>query len=1551
MVLTRLPAPEPSVFSGDALNFLEWSTSFKALIERRCTNTADKLFYLQKYISGEARSVLEGSFFRNDDEAYDQAWETLNTRYGHPFVIQRAFRDKLNNWPKISSRESIKLRQYSDFLTTCSNALPHVMGLHVLNDCEENKKTDWVTSRWNRQVTRQLKQTEDYPSFKEFADFIAQEAEIACNPMTSFHALKPTEERQFRDVKCPKANAFLTNATAPEKSQSTTGVKTHNAAEGSSKESFGSNPVKCMYCEESHSIHKCQKLLGQPVENKKRFIMDNKLCFGCLRRGHNSKDCKKKATCGICKKYHPTPLHEDRPPAEKTSAHAMQAEEAKTSPTQAEENTSSLSCYVNRGGEGSTSMIVPVWISLDTTESETLVYALLDTQSSNTFVDREVCERMGAVLEPVKLKLSTMMGKDSVVKSERVSGLSVRGFSSQSTIDLPPAYTRDFIPLERSHIPTPDTVKRWKHLNSIAHEIPKRMDCEVGLLIGYDCSRALAPRHVITGGDYEPYAIKTDLGWSIVGGTPRVARPQLPDNKQLALVRLRHLKRKLEKNPKFKDDYVRFMEGIFKDGDAERAENESEKGNVWYIPHQGVYHPRKPDKIRVVFDCSAKYDGTALNDHLLTGPDLTNGLTGVLCRFRKHPIAIMCDVEKMFHRFHVDQEDRDYLRFMWWENGELNSEPKEYRMKVHLFGAASSPGCANYGMKYLASQHDKEYPLAANFIKESFYVDDGLVSVEHVDTAIRLVKEAQEVFAEGRLHLHKFISNNREVLESVPESERASGVRDVDLSHDELPVQTVLGVKWNVSSDTFFFKVNLNERPATRRGILSTVASVFDPLGFLAPFLLLGKKVLQEMCQRGIGWDEPLPAELKPRWESWLNDLEALQKLQIPRCFAPENLGKIQKVELHHFADASSQGYGQCSYVRVVSEEKVHCSFILGKARVAPTKVFTIPRLELTAAVVSSAVSRMLKEELELKIDQEYFWTDSQVVLGYINNDARRFHVFVANRVQRIRETTDPAQWYYIDTSQNPADHASRGLKVTELISSNWLTGPKFLWEREIAILKTTPELLMGDPEVKSIPVLQTEVVEEEDDLSRFERFSKWQTALNVVARIKRLAKGDKTAEPIQVEDRREASLVLVKLAQKKAFKEEMRALSHGKLSHNHQLYQLDPILQDGVLRVGGRLKNASLPLDLKHPVILPRDGVVTHLILDYCHAKTQHQGRGQTLNELRANGYWIVGGSKAVANHIKQCVICRRARRSTEEQKMADLPADRVDPSPPFTYSGMDCFGPFHTKQGRKEFKRYGLIFTCLSSRAVHIEMVEDLTTDAFLNALRCFIAIRGAVRQIRSDQGTNFVGAKNELAKAFKEVDKDRLTTYLAEKQCDFLMNTPDASHMGGVWERQIRTVRSVLNSVLSQSAGRLDDASLRTFLYEAMSIVNSRPLTVNSINDPKSLEPLAPNHLITMKSSVPLPPPGKFVVEDLYAAKRWRRVQYLTEQFWSRWRKEYLANITLRQRWHSPRRNVKIGDVVIVKDNETHRNEWKLESLMFAEMMMDWYGKPQSKWEIET
>ncbi|KAL6480076.1 hypothetical protein MHYP_G00111090 [Metynnis hypsauchen] len=1124
--LTRLPTPEPTLFSGDPLKFTEWSTSFKALIERRCSNPADRLFYLQKYIAGEAKSFLEGSFYRKDEEAYQQAWKRLNARYGHSFVVQRAFREKLNMWPKIGGKEYIKLREFSDFLQTCSNAMSHIKGLQVLNDCEENQKMlvklpEWVTSRWNRYVTKQLDEGQDYPSFNEFASFIAKEARIACNPVSSLHALRHSAETALRETKRSKANTFATNVKSPVSSSSTskpdldeirlrdTGQRPKNWSTSLQNSYLG----KCICCGENHSIHKCKRLTEMSIEEKKKCVHENKLCFACLRKGHNSKDCRNRAMCGICRKSHPTPLHEDRfPEGSKQSA--------------AEESTSSLSCCVNGGEGGSTSMIVPVWISAPNTP-ETLAYALLDTQSSHTFVDQEVCEKLQVVMEPVRLKLSTMMGKDSIVKSQRVCDLKVRGLISDISISLPPAYTRDFIPLDCAHIPTCQTAHKWKHLASIAQEIPPLMECGVGLLIGYDCSRALIPRNVITGGDYEPYAIKTDLGWSIVGGTPqhvspkdltglchRVSvrelppitpsyvikalesdfadtkssdksisqedicflqilkegiwqnehghlemplpfkvRPHLPDNKKLALARLKHLKRKLDRDPKFKNDYVKFMEGVFKDDDAEKVDTQSEPGKICFI--------------------------------------------------RKH-----------------------------------------------------------------------------------FYVDDGLISVKSVGEAIELVKEAQSVCAKGKLHLHKFLSNNREVLDSINIAERAVEVKNVDLNHDDLPMQRVLGIRWNFESNSFSFKVTLDEKTATRRGILSIVASLYDPLGFLAPFILEGKRVLQEMCQRGMGWDEPLPKDLKSRWESWMKDLENLEKIEIPRCFIPVGFGEVQRAELHHFSDASSQGYGQCSYIRLLSKEKVHCSLVMGKARVAPTKIVTIPRLELTAAVTSAAVSNMLREELEFKIDEEYYWTDSQVVLGYINNEARRFHVFVANRVQRIRETTDTRQWHYIDTEENPADHASRGLKVADLINSNWFPGPKFLWEREIAKNQVTSELLVGDPEVRITQVLKTEATRQFDVQNHLSRFSKWTTAVNVIARIQRLAKRIKTTEPLNVEERRQAARTIIKLVQQDAFREELNILNQksGKLPHNHQLYQLDPFLHDGIMRVGGRLRKSSEPLELRHP-------------------------------------------------------------------------------------------------------------------------------------------------------------------------------------------------------------------------------------------------------------------------------------------------------------------------------------------------------------------------------
>ena len=1147
----------------------------------------------------------------------------------------------------------------------------------------------------------------------------------------------------------------------------------------------------------------------------------------------------------------------------------------------------------------------------------------------------------------------------------------------------------------------------------IVDEIPALQDCAVGLLVGYNCSQALAPRRIINGKDREPYAQKTDLGWSIVGcSTPhypedahslthrtavrempavtpadairmlgsdfadahhddkRISqddilflqmmeegiqqkedghyemplpfkkRPVLPDNRMLAVCRLRHLKKKLDRDQTYREHYKKFMSEVIDSGEAERASSTSEVGDTWYIPHHGVYNLQKPDKIRVVFDCSARYGGTCLNEHLLTGPDLTNDLTGVLLRFRQHPVALMCDVRKMFHRFRVVEQDRNFLRFMWWEDGDTTRGILDYRMKVHLFGAASSPGCANYGLKHLAGQHEAEYPMAAKFIDRHLYVDDGVISVEDAQTATSLVNEVRELCDKGRLQLHKFVSNNRAVIDSIPSSERAVGIKDLDLAFEELPMERALGVQWCVESDRFKFRVVLKDTPLTRRGILSTIASLYDPLGFVAPFVLNGKHILQEMCKQGSGWDEPLAEDVRPRWEHWRNDLVGLGEMDIPRCYQAPGFGMTKKVELHHFSDASSSGYGQCSYIRLVNDKNtVHCSLVIGKSRVAPLKVTTIPRLELTAAVVSAKVSKVLVEELEYDHVQHFFWTDSEIVLGYIRNEARRFHTFVSNRVQCIHDCTDPSQWRHVSSNDNPpGDYASRGLTANELRNSNWFLGPPFLWEQEITIKEDiTCGIRIGDPELRKVRPLATKTSERFSLLNRLSRFSDWTKAIRAIARLRRLVQRTNPGGGLTtVEERRDAELFIIKDMQQDVYSEEIEMICQNKseLNSTNRLRGLSPFIDEsGILRVGGRLQRSSLSFQEKHPIIMPRDNHITTMVIAYHHAKVQHQGRGMTLNEIRSSGRWIVGCSKAVSNYIHKCVKCRRMRRRVEEQRMANLPEERVEPSPPFTFCGMDCFGPFRVKEGRKEHKRYGLLFTCMSSRAIHIEILDDMTTDSFIDALRCCIAIRGTIAQLRSDQGTNFVGAKNELKQALRELDQERIKVFLAERHCDFVTNPPHASHFSGVWERQIRTIRSVLTSILDKFPTRLDSSSLRTFLYEAMAIVNGRPLTVESLSDHTSPLPLTPNHLLTMKSKVPLPPPGKFVTEDVFARKRWRRVQFLAEQFWSRWRKEYLLNLNARQKWQVPKRNLLPDDVVIISDDDAARSEWQLARVIEA------------------
>ena len=653
--------------------------------------------------------------------------------------------------------------------------------------------------------------------------------------------------------------------------------------------------------------------------------------------------------------------------------------------------------------------------------------------------------------------------------------------------------------------------------------------------------------------------------------------------------------------------------------------------------------------------------------------------------------------------------------------------------------------------------------------------------------------------------------------------------------------------------------------------------------------MLDGKSILQELCHLDVSWDDPIPDDVKIKWEKWRADLLNLQQISISRCYKPENFGSVVRTELHHFSDASVKGYRQCSYLRMIDEQqRIHCTLVMGKSRVAPLKPVTVTRLELTTAVCSVRISQQLRRELSYYIDQEYFWTDSKVVLGYISNESRRFHVFVANRVQEIQNSTSVEQWNHVESKQNPADEASRGVKSQELLHSRWINGPVFLWKTEDQWpinqdhSEGTFDLQNNDPEVKKYVTMATTQIDSEKTslCERVRYFSDWYRAKRAIALFTRYVRSlrarvqekhckEELTREVKVTELESAERAIIRAVQTSAFKEELDVLKQIKRKNPDpnsrawaqqrksniktygSLYKLDPFVDDdGILRVGGRLRRASLSDDMKFPIILPRNSHVTTLIVRYFHARTSHQGKTMTLNEVRSNGFWIISGSVVVSSIISSCVKCKKLRGAVQEQRMSE---DRLETAPPFTYCAVDYFGPFIVKDGRKELKRYGVLFTCMASRAIHLETSNSLDTDSFINALRRFISRRGPIRQLRSDQGTNFVGALKELAEALGEMDQERIKAKLLEEQCDwfsFKMNVPAASHMGGVWERQIRTVRSVLSSLLNNNGRQLDDESLSTLTCEAEAIVNSRPLTVTQISDPDSPSPLTPNQLLTMK-----------------------------------------------------------------------------------------------------
>ncbi|CAM4696557.1 unnamed protein product [Leuciscus chuanchicus] len=380
-----------------------------------------------------------------------------------------------------------------------------------------------------------------------------------------------------------------------------------------------------------------------------------------------------------------------------------------------------------------------------------------------------------------------------------------------------------------------------------------------------------------------------------------------------------------------------------------------------------------------------------------------------------------------------------------------------------------------------------------------------VVNGPRIDSLLRKFKKNPEFFQEYKSFMETIIEkgyavqvpvhqlnrdDNRQKLRVVFDCtasfqvHRASEVKDLDLRHDALPVERTLGVQWDTETDTFTYSMKLQDKPMTRRGILSVVNSIYDPLGFLAPVILPAKLLPKDLCKEQYGWDENIGGKHAEVWKRWIEDVSHLSTFHVSRCLKPTDFGCTTAAQLHHFSDASESAYGTVSYLLLEnSEGEKHCAFLMGKARVAPLKLVTIPRLELTAAVAAVKIDKMLHQELQVPLQQSIFWTDSTTVLRYIDSETARFKTFVANRISLIREATKPSQWKYVRTTENPADQASRGLKAKSLTQGGtWINGPEFLlnnecdWSEQPVRRK---ESLQNDPEVKNGATINIIKVEE----------------------------------------------------------------------------------------------------------------------------------------------------------------------------------------------------------------------------------------------------------------------------------------------------------------------------------------------------------------------------------------------------------------------------------------------------------------------------------------
>lgn len=1076
----RLPTISLPKFSG---NYTEW-TSFRDLFTTLIHNNAalsdvQRLHYLKSNLLGEAESMLRHVSI--DAANYRDAFESLQNRYENKRMIVTTQLKQLMALQPVIDENTTTIKRLLVGTVEVIQALKNLerpvdkwddlLVFITTQKLDATSRKEWETS---------LGSSKNPPTFTELQEFLEQRICV----LSAVH-LSMNYKTQTARVQKPEFKSHIVKTVA-------------------------SN--KCSFCSKNHQLAYCYAFKRQNVTNRRAFVEKIKCCFNCLKDGHFAPNCTTASKCHQCDSNHHTLLHvnQDSSASHQVIKKTSNENQHYDSPTVTTNIIQQESCQQVLLATARVNAIGP-WGS-------TTIRVLIDQGSQATLVKEDIVQALRLKKRKMLVRI-TGVGNSEAGESKGVVSLLLSSKIDPEFSIMVDAFVVSKLTAVTPTFPVKSGNWSYlKNINLAdpQYHQPGNID----MIIGADMYGVLLKNGIRKGQLNQPVAVNTSFGWILSGPVGKTPIPtvsvnqvmidnetlahqlrkfweleeivdtpvltadetkceeffksttrrdaegryvvRLPmkhniclgDSRKIAESQLYRLEGRLARNPTLNLQYHKFLSEYESLHHMEPVYDIQQPRSSFYLPHHGVVKESSTStKLRVVFNASqVSSNGKSLNDNMFVGPKLQQDLSSIVLRWRQHFIVFAADIEKMYRQIRVADEDTNYQRILWRRSPD--DAVTDFRLTTVTYGTASAPYLAIRTLHQLAEDEKDKYAIAYTVTCRDFYVDDILSGADTEAEALALQHQLIQLTNAGGFTLKKWISNCNRLLEVLPADYRECSIPlELSTAND---VKT-LGLLWHPVKDTFSIKINLSSiKNISKRTILSDIASLYDPLGWLSPSIITAKIMLQRLWNLGIDWDAKLPTELATEWQQYRQLLPALEKIEIDRWIG--FVKSHRNVRLHAFCDASTKAFAAAIFVRVEDEYgNVQVSLLTSKSKVAPVRAVSLPRLELCGAVLLVRLLNNVRNVMAMPIHEIHAWTDSKIVLYWLRKEPRSWKTFVCNKVAKIQQSLDCNHWYHVASEQNPADGATRGVSPDLLIHNDlwwsgpeWLRSPPTLWPRDI---------------------------------------------------------------------------------------------------------------------------------------------------------------------------------------------------------------------------------------------------------------------------------------------------------------------------------------------------------------------------------------------------------------------------------------------------------------------------------------------------------------------